>query len=201
MATAAKILSLFLFLQAWSLPWLLLWSLQAFLTLAEGSLRVTSSSSVSSSTWTAFRRSSTAGVQTGVGSWRDQKNTVHCKAICQRKLSLPLYYHKTAQPSFPSENCFSFITSYFCRHYFCGQKCRLQRSVCERQMEINSHFLTCCNAHLLSKLLYFLTQSIKKVKWKRIRARGGGEYIWDWHTEMPHSSSQQSWNIPASLPQ
>lgn len=31
--------------------------------------------------------------------------------------------------------------------------------------------------------------------------QGVREYIWDWHTEMPHSSLQQSWNIPALLPQ
>lgn len=53
---------------------------KAFLTLGGGSLIIISLSSGSSSACWAFRRSSTVGVQTGVGSWRDQKNTIHCRA-------------------------------------------------------------------------------------------------------------------------
>lgn len=140
MATAIKTLSLFLFLQVWSFSLLLLWSLHSILNTGRGQ-----SESYFIVLCVTIRLSSFPALEyCWSADWsrvlkRSEKHD-SLQSICQRKLSLPLWYHKAPQSSSPSElphvreNCFLFTTSYFCGQYFFRRKCHLQKSLCERQM-------------------------------------------------------------------
>lgn len=171
MATVIKILCLFL--QVWSFSWMLLLFLHSILNTGRGQFKsyfIVLFVIVHLSSFPALEHCWST-------DWSRilKKSEIHksLQSICQRKVSLPLWCHKGPQSSSPlevshgRENCFLFITSYFCRQYFFRQKYHLQKTTRDRQILINSHFLTCHYTHLLPKLYYFLTENTKKAKRKR----------------------------------
>lgn len=122
MAMAIRILSLLLFLQVVFFPWLFLWSLQSFLNTWRGQFDY-----YFIVVWVIIRLLSFPALKhCRRTDWsrilkRSEKHN-SLQSICQRKSSLPLWYHKAPQCSLPSqlprlrETCFVSITAF--RQYF-----------------------------------------------------------------------------------